>query len=238
MILASDIDGTFYFSSRSIPYNQGDLDAIRRWQEKGHLFGVCTGRSEDSAYRVLEGFVKPDFFIFTNGSLIKDGNGRELFSASIDKILVERLLSLKGPVAPTFTERQRGGKQSRHHGFEEYQGGLIESASFLMPSEKDAEVHYKKVVEAVGEDLNIFLNTIHVDVSPKGVTKGTAVECIQSHYGDEVYGIGDTWCDLPLLQASRTSFTFQSSPEDVKKAATHVVATLEEAISLLLQKEI
>ena len=47
ILFASDFDGTFYFERSTHPFFNRDLSAIRQFQKKGHLFGVCTGRSLD-----------------------------------------------------------------------------------------------------------------------------------------------------------------------------------------------
>lgn len=40
-ILASDFDNTLYFHNSM---KENDLKAIKKFQEKGNLFGICTGR--------------------------------------------------------------------------------------------------------------------------------------------------------------------------------------------------
>ena len=47
---------------------------------------------------------------------------------------------------------------------------------------------------------------------------------------DYVYGIGDSYNDIPMLESADCSFTFYDSPEIVQKEATHLVSSICEAI--------
>ena len=51
---------------------------------------------------------------------------------------------------------------------------------------------------------------------------------------DEMLGIGDSYNDLPLFKASDHSFTFHSSPEDIKLKVNDVVSSVSEAIHKVL----
>ena len=43
-VFASDFDGTMYFYKAEVKLPPENVEAIRRWQGAGHLFGLCTGR--------------------------------------------------------------------------------------------------------------------------------------------------------------------------------------------------
>ena len=47
---------------------------------------------------------------------------------------------------------------------------------------------------------------------------------------EEMLGIGDSYNDLPLFKESDRSFTFHSSPEDIKLQVNDVVNSVSEAI--------
>lgn len=51
---------------------------------------------------------------------------------------------------------------------------------------------------------------------------------------DEMLGIGDSYNDLPLFEASDRSFTFHNSPEDIKLQVNDVVSSVSEAIYKVL----
>lgn len=235
MILVSDIDGTFYFHHRTPSFLEEDLKAIWKWQSCNKLFGVCTGRSDDSARIVLGDAVKPDFYIMTNGALIRDKEDKVLFSSELSWETVEEVFQLFSAYHPTYTSRKEGGYQKRFTSLEEYDGGTIESMSFYFKEKGMSEKLYPEVADALSGKANVFINTYHLDIAPVGVTKGTAAAFIRKHYQDEIAGIGDTFCDLPLLENAEVSFTFHSSPEDVKTQAGHLVTEFHEAVELLLE---
>ena len=75
-VIASDFDGTFV---RSETVNPVDVEAVKRWQAAGNLFGIATGRWCNSiletAPKYLEGQLLPDFYICGGGSVVCDRDG-------------------------------------------------------------------------------------------------------------------------------------------------------------------
>ena len=70
---ASDLDGTLCESdweTRTQTIDPVDIEAVRRYQQEGGLFGVCTGRAFVAAAEPLEGLLEPDFYIVTTGAQI------------------------------------------------------------------------------------------------------------------------------------------------------------------------
>lgn len=56
-----------------------------------------------------------------------------------------------------------------------------------------------------------------------GMSKGTALELLASHYGatpEEVVVVGDWYNDLPMFERAGRSFVMGQAPEDIKRAAT------------------
>ena len=47
---------------------------------------------------------------------------------------------------------------------------------------------------------------------------------------NDVYCIGDSWNDLPMIKSIENSFTFTYSPNDVIKEAKYIVNNLKECI--------
>ena len=71
----------------------------------------------------------------------------------------------------------------------------------------------------------------HVDVVAAGCSKGTGIDKVREIFGIERFGgIGDSYNDLPLLEASDISFTFPDSPEELRKAADEIVLSVSDAI--------
>ena len=81
-----------------------------------------------------------------------------------------------------------------------------------------------------------FQNLGSVDVVAYGCSKGTGVEVVRKALGVSVVaGAGDSYNDLPLLTAADVSYTFHTSPAQVRAAATHTVEDLAEALGHFMQ---
>ena len=53
---------------------------------------------------------------------------------------------------------------------------------------------------------------------------------------DHTVCIGDSYNDIPMLVDGEMSFTFHSSPQEVKEAADFLVDTIAEAIEIATEK--
>jgi Cof subfamily protein (haloacid dehalogenase superfamily) len=70
-------------------------------------------------------------------------------------------------------------------------------------------------------------NPEFVEVLSPDVDKGRALAVVARHYGvslQETMAIGDSWNDLPLLQAAGLAVAMGTSPQEVREAAHEVVA--------------
>ena len=71
-VFASDFDGTIHFVDEKIGgyFKQGDLRAIKKFQENGNLFGLCTGRPLYGFEGDDIGGPECDFIIASTGGII------------------------------------------------------------------------------------------------------------------------------------------------------------------------
>ena len=77
--VASDFDNTLYFMGDEEPMRAADIFAIIYYQQRGGLFGLCTGRSLVGVRNVIGPFIRPDFYILASGALVVDGEENVLF---------------------------------------------------------------------------------------------------------------------------------------------------------------
>lgn len=85
-----------------------------------------------------------------------------------------------------------------------------------------------------------FQNKNHVDVCGVGCSKGTGINHVVNYFNineSNVYGIGDSWNDLPLLDSVKHGYTFTYAPNEVKDKAEKVVESLSEAIQDILKED-
>ncbi len=241
---ASDYDGTLCQSNWETgeeSFDSATLDAVRRYQAAGGLFGVCTGRPLFSVVEGLRGIVEPDFYIVTTGAQVVDGSQQMLFERAIDRAVAQEIFE-------RYTSEEMSLLAVTNAGF--YSVGKEFAPQMTTVSSLDEipgkllgvslESHANEpLAHATCIDLNARFDTIvegfqnlgSVDVVAKGCSKGSGVEVVRNALDvDCVVGIGDSYNDLPLLGAADVSYTFHTSPQVVRDAATYVVDDLAQAI--------
>ena len=70
-------------------------------------------------------------------------------------------------------------------------------------------------------------------MAAKGCSKGQGIQFIQDYFHlpkDNIYAIGDSWNDLPMLDAVKNSYTFTYADDKVKNHALHIVSSLAKCI--------
>lgn len=245
-LLASDFDQTLLFESKM---KIKDVESIKSFQKEGNLFGLCTGRS-------LKGVLEPslpyqltyDFYILLSGALILDRDFHVLYESLISYDLVKDIY--------TFNHQQDMSVVVNDERYKLYKkkikdfGGIhIESFDDLNVSHVSAlSFHYsienieqaKHDSEAInkkfGHVITAFHNNQHIDIAPIGCSKGEGIKIIRDHFhlkNEAVFGIGDTYNDLPMLNEVHTGFTFDYSPLEVQSKACHIVEHLSDAIHII-----
>ena len=82
-----------------------------------------------------------------------------------------------------------------------------------------------------GEEVTAFHNVTHVDVAPRGCSKGTGIEVVRKAFSiREMYGIGDHYNDLPLLESVDHPYTLTHAPAKVQEAAEGIVRGVSELL--------
>ena len=245
--LASDIDGTLFFQDLQGSYKVNDVIAIKQFQQKGHLFGVCSGRPLCNLDDIRK--LNLDFYIATSGAVILDQSFRiieehpmkkqdakELFDRyhqdcsiivqtdSRDRFYATRL-DLPCPSTYLF------GK------FEDVQEDKIYGMSIVVDNEEKASLLNQELAQLYPH-LKGYQNKNSVDIVVKECSKGTAVKRIKELYHlQSIGGIGDSYNDIPLLDDSDYRFTFHLSPDRVQNHAQYLVDDIEEAIHIMMEEQ-
>jgi len=225
-IIASDYDGTL---RQKGGISERTVDAIRRFREAGHLFGVVTGRDCASWMRVLdEGIgVSTDFNIVANGAQCIDGEGNTIFvtpfkadapfgDTTLAEALVKRYYELNFFAGGISFERGRMDFK-----FEFPEGGSTEKAVYNSPKEvcgvREAVMSnaFWETLEAAGEAVEILRrefgeylapaqNGRFLDITAAGVDKATGLAKYAELMGiptDNIWTVGDNFNDVPMLKA-------------------------------------
>ena len=245
-VFASDFDGTMYFYKAEVKLPPENVEAIRRWQAAGHLFGLCTGRQVGGLTPFIGGLVDPDFYITSTGANIVDGSLAPIYKRGVDRAVADAIvremkprgyrltLDIEGDIC-VFAKMDYPGFYYVITGVEDAPQGLIHQVSIHTESPEEAAQVSAWINQQFGNHVNAFQNVQEVDIAPLGCTKGKGVlllkEYMKEKYGDIIlYGIGDSINDLPLLEASDVSFTFPYAPQVVRERATKVVPTIVDAL--------
>ena len=245
-VFASDFDGTMYFYKAEVKLPPENVEAIRRWQAAGHLFGLCTGRQVGGLTPFIGGLVDPDFYITSTGANIVDGSLAPIYKRGVDRSVADAIvremkprgyrltLDIEGDIC-VFAKMDYPGFYYVITGVEDAPQGLIHQVSIHTESPEEAAQVSAWINQQFGDHVNAFQNVQEVDIAPLGCTKGKGVlllkEYMKEKYGDIIlYGIGDSINDLPLLEASDVSFTFPYAPQVVRERATKVVPTIVDAL--------
>lgn len=241
--LASDFDNTLYFMNTEERFRAQDVFEILFFRKRGGLFGICTGRSPDSIFDIVGSFMHPDFIISVSGALIVDGEGNVLDSRSLDPgaaraILREfegeaKMVVHAGGNVYSFAEAEYP-LQICIKEFRELPQDMIYGISMRFESEKAAGEAVERIREKYGAAAAPYQNVRHVDIVAAGCSKGTGAAKVRELFGiDRLAGIGDSFNDLPLLEASDISFTFPNAPLGLREAADEIVSSVSEAIARL-----
>lgn len=238
--LISDFDNTLYFHNTEERFRAQDVFEILFFQKRDCLFGICTGRSPDSIFDTVGSFMHPDFLISVSGALIVDRDGNVLDSHTID-------LETTEAICREFEGRARmvihaDGHvyslceveyplQIRIYDFEELPEDRIYGISMRFESESAAAEAVKLIDSVYGASAAAYQNVSHVDIVAAGCSKGTGAEKVRELFQiGKMGGIGDSYNDLPLLEASDVGFTFPDAPRALREAADEVVFSVSQAI--------
>ena len=91
-VAASDYDGTLFREDRIA---KSDAEAIRKWREVGHKFGVVSGRDHGMLVPQLQHYgVGYDYLACNNGGIICTADGKVLWEAEIAPEMLAALTQL------------------------------------------------------------------------------------------------------------------------------------------------
>lgn len=245
-VFASDFDGTLYFYQAEVKLPPESVHMIRKYQEAGNLFGLCTGRQMGGLTPFITGHVVPDFYITSSGANILDRDLNPILRCGVDRQAADAIvrevnpenykitLDIEGCIC-VFAEMDYPGEYKVITSVDTAPKGLIHQVSIHTEGPAQSAELTSHINRLYGEYVDAFQNVAEVDIAPKGCSKGKGVGILRNHlcqsFGEcRLYGIGDSMNDLPLIEAADISYTFPYAPEEVRKRATKVVKNICEAL--------
>lgn len=253
-ILASDYDGTLRYGERVA---KEDLDAIRRWQNAGHLFIIVTGRSMESfTNEMKKNKLCCDYIVANNGGVIYDGSGGRLQVSYMD---YQRALELIDYIStlPCASYVINDGYYRHRIIVNEAENDLkygdiapIKDAQEILDSGKLAQIVVSlnndqlahEIVRYVNEQFSgsfiAYANRNCVDIVPSGISKADGLSYVLAYEGAEdaaVYTIGDSYNDLPMIEAF-DGFCVANAPADIQEQVKKVYLNVGECIGDLMKE--
>lgn len=248
-IMASDFDGTLFFRfiGDGKGFKEEDLKAIKKFQEKGHKFGVCTGRPLIGIASQCDGKLDLDFYITTSGAAILNAQKEAIYEKCIaheTMVKLAKQFSVHSDIwihanhilYVTKLTSNAHFKQTLVDKYEDVPAEHIHGVSFKAKDEITAEQLCAYIDENY-PDCNAYRNDSYIDIVARGVSKGNTLKIYAEMIGaNKTYGIGDNFNDITLLEGADASYTFHHSPKEVKEASDYFVNGVAEAIEDILKK--
>jgi HAD superfamily hydrolase (TIGR01484 family) len=241
--LISDFDNTLFFRNTEEQFKAQDIFEILFFQKRGSVFGICTGRSPDSILDTIGNFMHPDFIISVSGALIVDGKGNVLDKHCMDLATTEAIYDRYNDKALVVVHadghvyalcKMEYPLQIQIESCDELPADRIYGISMRLPDEMAAAEAAQRIQEEFGDRVAAFQNLVNVDIVAAGCSKGTgALKARELFSIGHMGGIGDSYNDLPLIEAADVGFTFPTSPEPLRNAADHTVLSVSQAIETL-----
>lgn len=216
MILASDYDGTFHVDE---PQTLKNLDAVKRWRQEGHQFGLVTGRSYEMALLPIKEYNLPSikkvpriFALSSEGTFTVRMKNPTIFEIRLKapRISMEQLRALD-----TIWQFSLGCKDE------------------AMAAKCAEEINCQ-----LGEDFCAYYNRKDVDVVAAGVSKGVGIRRymeLEGKTAEQIWVIGDGGNDVDMIR-DFNGYTIQAGCEAAKQAASGIFDSVEELIKNALQE--
>ena len=243
MAFCSDYDGTL--RKGTIRPSAANLAAVRRFQERGGLFGLNTGRTRSRLFASVGNLLQPDFTIVMSGALVLDGAGEVIWERRMPHDVMEAIVGLCRRnmlglylVAGDeyWTASPLNHLRKGHAGFN-FVSSLqdipdpVYGLAFRALTPRLAGVFARRVNEEFAGAACAYQNAGSVDIVPVGCSKATGLEVVRREFGlATVAAMGDSYNDVPMFGAADVSYTFPDSPKDVRAAADVVLPSVAEAI--------
>ena len=101
----------------------------------------------------------------------------------------------------------------------------------IFHSDKGRMKKVRSAIEALGELQVVSSGEYGIDITHKGVSKGTAVEVLAKHYNikrEEIIAIGDSLNDVEMIEYAGLGVAMGNAKEQVKKVADYIAPTNDE----------
>lgn len=244
-----DVDGTILLQDESM--SPRVPEAVARLRDAGHEVTIATGRSWSATRAYVEQLgLTPRFVVCSNGAVTmrRVGDEWERWHIEVfDPSPVLALLRDRLPDARYMVELGSGQRLYTEHlddwtldggrrvGFEELVAEPVSRIVVVSPGHDEDDFH-RLVSDAGLNEVSYAIGwTAWLDIAPRGVDKGTALERVRVELGlgrGEILVAGDGRNDIGMfgwaLGSGGRAVAMGQAPDEVKAAAGEVTADVAE----------
>lgn len=244
-LICSDVDSTLVDDFKRL--SARNREAVRKAVlEDGIHFAIISGRSAPSVRNYMEEIGVEGVVPSLGGCLIEDWNGDIIEENSIDGDLctkINGLVKSMGCVCFAY-HHDNWYIEPGHYDWVKSEAEATEtigtatdldglfkriSPNKLLGVHRD-EGMVKRLMEAVtdrfGDSVDCFMSSpMYLEIVPKGVNKGTAIDALCRYYGIErsnVMAIGDYYNDIDMLRIVGVPVAVNNAPDDIKALAKYI----------------
>lgn len=208
---------------------------IKRLIDKGIKVRIATGRTYDSAKRILDELGINDITILYNGALAVDKDKNIIYDEGLSKEKIDKLIDLsremeihlnlyKDGMVHFEKETEIGMNYINQNKIKYEVTDLKKLPSsnkgiFMGDHEKLLKLKDRIEKEVKGV-VAVFSKTYYLEVLSEGVSKGSALEHICKYENidlSEVMAFGDQWNDLVMLKKAGYGYLMGNASDELKK---------------------
>lgn len=255
-LLATDYDGTLKFGDS---VQEKDVKAIQEWRKAGNLFAIVTGRSKESISQELEEKgIEVDYFVTNNGGMVFDNKGEVLLETTLDNLAAIDLMyashEIPEIVSYTVNDGVNRHKVEVHTNYEDHRyarlkpdwteeeimdSGRFAQIVYSCATPEDAQILAENVNLHFGDIVTAFANNFVVDIVSKGINKATGIDFVSAYASvndEDVYCIGDSHNDVPMLEAYDNSAVVSMAYDEVKDVAHYEFDNVADYIAFAMER--
>ena len=234
-----DLDGTLFRDDKSI--SEYSKQTIKRLQQKGVLFGICTSRAYVNSIKFLDG-ISPDIFITNGGGMVRQGEKKIYtcqFSVEEVRTLIEATFKICGPDAILSADNEEGLYSNSKEELGDKFWTFNDFLDFQEPAMKvciqtlDKEM-IAAIAQSIGPDRIDFLPFSDIPwykMTLKDATKEKAIIELSKAINiplEQIAAFGDDFSDIGMLKLCGKGIAMQNAIPQVKKIASGICRSNEE----------